>query len=236
MLALTQGMMSLGASGGGGGDPDFASVVALLHFDGTNGSTTFADVRGLTWTANGNAQLSTTNPRFGTACLLLDGSGDFALTSTPSGFEFGTGDFTVEAWIRPANVSAFQDIFSNRSPAGGGMTFRITDSGFLDYFPGNAPIRLVGSTALTANVYTHVAVSRASGTTRLFIGGALDGSLSDSFNYAMSNGQSTDTAIGRSQLTASQFFDGRIDEMRVTKGVGRYTASFTPPTSPFPDS
>lgn len=209
-----------------------AAVTSLLNFNGTNGSTTFTDAKGLTWTAFGNAQLSTTTPKFGTACLLLDGTGDYATTPTATAFEFGTGDFTVEAWVRPTagTFGSSPNILSNRA-ASGGMTFRMTTGQNLQFFPGPAAIIVTSTGTITADVYTHVAVARQSGTTRLFIGGVLDGTLSDPINYSVAGNAAATTSVGRSQFGGNEFFTGRIDDLRVTRGLARYTATFTPPTA-----
>ena len=82
------------------GDPYFANVVALLHFDGADGSTTFTDVKGHTFTAAGNAQIDTAQSLFGGASLLLDGSGDYIWAADSADWDFGTADFAVELWGR----------------------------------------------------------------------------------------------------------------------------------------
>src|SRR5690606_17008690 len=85
--------------GGGGGDPYWANVSALLHFDGEDESTTFTDETGRIWTPGGDAKISTTGPKFGTGCGLFDGDGDYLTTASSDGFAFGTGDYTIEAWV-----------------------------------------------------------------------------------------------------------------------------------------
>jgi len=233
MGAIQQMLLANAVAAGGSTDPFFANVVALLHFNGTNGSTTFTDVTGRSWTASGNAQISTTDTKFGTGCLLLDGTDDWADSANDAGMQFGTGDFTIEGWIKPTGFANFPNIFSNRD--GGGLTFRITSGGVLSYFAQNAAGGVLsGSLVVSTSVYTHAAVCRASGTTRLFLGGVLDGSFADASTL-----NPTGTArIGASTTPAAggEDFNGRIDDFRITKGVARYTATFTPPSSPFPDS
>ena len=83
-------------------DPDFADVSLLLHGDGTNGSTTIVDssdnVNSVT--ANNGAQISTTQSKFGGSSIEFLSTANTGLAVTPSSvFQFGTGDWTVEAWI-----------------------------------------------------------------------------------------------------------------------------------------
>lgn len=74
----------------------------LLHCDGTDGSTTFSDngVTGHTVTANGNAQIDTAQSKFGNASGLFDGTGDYLTIPDHADWNFGTGNFTIDAWIR----------------------------------------------------------------------------------------------------------------------------------------
>lgn len=88
-------------------DPHSAYVTLLLHCDGTNGAAGFVDSSGipLTVTANGTAAHSTSSPKFGTACAIFDGtSGCYLSVPANTGFDLGSGDFTIEFQIRPDDV------------------------------------------------------------------------------------------------------------------------------------
>ncbi|MGE3298622.1 MAG: phage tail protein, partial [Porticoccaceae bacterium] len=77
---------------GAGEDPYWNNVVALLHMDGTNGSTTFTDQKGHTFTATGNAQISTAQSKFGGASALFDGTGDLVSSADHADWALGAGD------------------------------------------------------------------------------------------------------------------------------------------------
>lgn len=81
------------------GNPPYANVVSLLHFNGADGSTSIVDEKGKTWTAVGGAQLSTTNPKWGSACLVLDGATSYVTTPAHADFNLGSGDFTWEGFL-----------------------------------------------------------------------------------------------------------------------------------------
>jgi len=222
------------------GDPDFADVSLLLHLDGTNGSTTFTDTSSSpkTVTAVGSAQISTAEAKFGQSLLLNDANTYTNYLTTPNnaGFQMSTGDFTLEAWIylisKPRNTAG---ILSSGSASFGdnGGYFVVDSSNRIQLgIPGFA---VFGGTISTGQWY-HVAGTRSGTTTRIFIDGTLTStgtSDSNSYNFSKDN-----LLIGRNGWdgSGSQAFHGYIDDVRITKGVARYTATFTAPTAPFPDA
>lgn len=214
------------------GDPSFASVKLLLHCDGSNNSTTFTDVIGKTVTANGNAKISTADSQFGGASGYFAASSDYLSFSDSSDWDFGTGDFTVEAWIKIlTSVTGTHSILTlgQYYSVTTGSMFYIQD-GKITYWGGSAVSE--SSASVTAGAWVHVAWSRASGTMRQFTGGILRKESASTLNFA----PSTYFGIGRDMQFANASLGGYIDDLRVTKGVARYTTGFTPPTSAFPDS
>ena len=222
------------------GDPYWASVVALLHFDGSDASTTFTDEKGHTFTAVGNAQIDTAQSKFGGAAGLFDGSGDRLTAPDSTDWDFGTGDFTVEFFIRfnalPSSTAT--SLVGNyvSSSSGWIVQFRNDSPGARLAFgsSGDVPISGFSWSPSTATWY-HVAVAREGSTLRAFAGGSQVGSdETNSENIAGSNGVLMIGAINT--MGVIQHFNGWMDELRITKGVARYTAAFTPPTAPFPNS
>ena len=217
-----------------GGDPYFDDVVLLLHCDGTNGSTTFTDnsSAGHAMTARGSAQVTTTDPKYGTGAVLLDGTGDYLETPIDADFNFGTGDFTIECFVR-FGVSIKQYIF-DYSTANTSMLAITPSSGNVQVYSASSFCINAGSTAFSTGVWYHIALSRAGGDWRIY---------RDGTEYAIAAGQgarsfgfnSRSMYVG-SAGNGTNGINGRVDEFRITKGVARYTANFTPPTAPFPDS
>ena len=211
-----------------GGDPSFANVSLLLHMDGNNGSTTFTDSSANNFTISvfGNAQVSTTDPKLGSGSLTLDGNGDYLTTPANTAFAFGTGDYTVECWVYVNTGNGNDGLF----------TFGDSTSGLaLAIYAGQWSLTNAGAGgftmgAVTTGVWQHLAVTRSGSSQRLFINGTQLGStLNNSTNFT------------QNQLKIGYYYDAnysinaRIDEFRVTKGVARYTANFTPPTAAFSD-
>lgn len=217
-------------------DPNFANVTLLAHFDGADGSTTFTDVKDHTMTGAGNAQLDTDQFKFGTASLLLDGTGDKIDINGSSGdFSFGTGDFTIEFWIRIASNHTNRAIIGNRN-ASANTFWQVeffNQANKIEFHTG-AVIVLAGATAISNNAWHHVAIARAGTTIKLFINGTEDDSETNNHNYS----STTTLTIGHDNYGSGGLTDmaGWLDDIRLTKGVARYTSNFTPPTAAFPNS
>lgn len=218
-------------AGAAGGDPYWGNVVSLLHFDGADGSTTFTDQTGIVWTLGGNAQIDTAQSKFGGSSGRFDGSGDYLFVSSTPRFGFGTGDFTIECWIRSTatdrvvfdnrDSESYGVFIANHSLKGNGIAFYSVATGLIG-----------GSTASNDGNWHHYAWTRAAGMFRMFQDGVkvYEGSVAGDF------GSSRPGWIGVQYGGRVYGYNGWIDELRITKGVARYTANFTPPSAPFPDS
>lgn len=232
LSAIQQALMGYTDPAGPATDPFFANVVFLCHMDGSNGGTTFTDVKGKTITRTG-ATTSTTQFKFGTASCSLSGAPQYLSLASQADFNFGTGDFTVECWCYQTGDQVFNGfLWDNRTTSTAGINQSCYVSNRTPLVQANSTGVITGATSIiTNNVWHHVAVARVSGTTRLFVDGSQSGS-----NYTDSN-----TYIqGNLYIGASSFqntgYTGFIDDFRVTKGVGRYSGSFAVPTAAFPDS
>lgn len=212
-------------------DPSFSSVELLLHFDGSNGSTTFTDssANGLSVSASGNAQIKTDQSKFGGASGYFDGTGDF-LTINNAAIAIGTGEFTAEAWFRlNSGNNTFRHIFDTRPSDAAGFALGVDGQNRVFLFSVDAFRVEAGS--VSADTWHHVALSRNSGNVRVFLNGSQVGTTwVDSTNYSQQL-----LYIGRYFADTQYQWTGYIDEVRWTVGVGRYTDSFTPPTAAFPD-
>jgi hypothetical protein len=226
----------------GNNDPHWSNVVLLLHCDGTNGSTTFTDSSssGKTVTANGDAKITTTNPKFGSGAYLGDGNGDSLTLADSDDWHFGSGNWTVEFWTNlTANTGALRQFIAQRNSAVFCPFFiAVNTSSILQVFMSISNTSWVsgGSAtitgpALATNTWYHIALCRDGANIRLFVDGTQVGST-----YNISTNSFTNSAnvmnIGGFSTTN---INGRIDEVRITKGVARYTANFTAPTEAFPD-
>lgn len=231
-------------SSGGDGDPHFDKVSLLLHMDGVNGSTVFKDETGKNVSAFGapTPVLSTAQAKFGQSSLLVTPTGTVILSGieadSSADFDFGGDDFTVEWWQFWANPSSprYQAAFQRGYNVAGAMTLVTGDAdGRYALFlgAGNQQV-LKESTAGAINTWVHYALVRSGGVFTLWRGGE----ASASGGSALTVGVPNKFAIGcyaSDSGNIGQVFNGYIDEFRVTKGVARYTANFTPPAAQLPD-
>lgn len=207
-------------------DPFFANVSLLLHMNGVDGGTSFPDnsLNNYAVSVVSPGTTSTAQVKFGTASFLPAGGWLTAHTdNTP--FAFGTGDFTIEFWLRLTATGGAQRLVNI---AGTSNYIRTTSSSAIVYATGGV-IRFQ-STNIGTNTWAHIAVARGSGTTRMFINGTVQATtFADTTDYTASGSL---TQIGGEAGTGTS---GNIDDFRVTKGVCRYITSFTAPIAQFPD-
>jgi cytoskeletal protein CcmA (bactofilin family) len=177
--------------------------------------------------AVGAAQLSTTQKKFGSASLLLDGDADYVSMGANDDFGFGTGDFTLECFIRLDNVSGVQTVFDLRA----GLATDITPTLLIDGTALKLNVadvtRITGGT-LSANTWHHIAVSRLVNTTKLYLDGTMVGTtILDNNNY----GTSKPVRLGAT-FAGTDAVDGYIDDVRISKSA-RYSsdAGFTVATA-----
>lgn len=237
--------MMMAAAGRSAGDSYWSSVVLLCDFDGADGSTTFTDssANGLTVTALNAAQIDTAQFKFGGASGLFSGSGDGLVVSNNAVFAMGSGDFTLEAFARFSSLpsSGNYNIFIAKANFSGSQRSYIwgiyNDAGsykmFLGYTTDGSSFTVTYSTAISLSTGTwyHFALSVESTTGRYFADGVQYGSVT--LSGALFAG-TDDLYIATRDSSTTQDFLGWLDELRITKGVARYTSNFTAPTSAFP--
>jgi hypothetical protein len=217
---------------GGGGDPYYSAVSLMLSMDGTNGSTTFTDssLNALTVTASGNAQISTTLSKYGGASGYFDGSGDYLIAPSGTQFNYGTGDFTWEFWFNSSSWAAGNNYLLDHSTSTAGSIQYF--NGVMRYYNpaiGTGSILYTSGfgSGLSTGTWYHLAVSRQSGTTRLFLNGNLINSASDAHNFATNR-----CVIGAAGSLGAPY-NGYIDDLRISR-FARYVSNFTPPTAALP--
>lgn len=207
-------------------DPDWDRVVLLLRCEGG----TIVDQRGHSFT-NTSVSNSMLQSKFGLESCYFNGASvlDFA---TSADFAMGTGDFTVEGWVNTAtNNTSGTFVASSSRFAAGVKGFAVQDSSSLIGNQQNPYEQIYPfSTAYTTFTWQHFAFVRNGGTITHYINGLNVGSVSASINL-----DSTHLVMGQIAFDqANYFMTGYMDEVRITKGLARYTANFSPPIGPFP--
>lgn len=181
----------------------------------------------------GNTQISTSVKKFGTGSVYCPTFTDYLKGPLTQNTAFGTGDFTIEAWIYSVSAtSQYTCIFASRdgvaSNANAVFFGLKPNTNQLTFFTSS---EIIGtSTAVSTGVWTHVALVRNSGATAIYINGTSAGTAT--FTTSLTG---TGLSIGNEYNGASNNGGLYIDDLRITKGVARYTANFTPPSAAFPD-
>jgi hypothetical protein len=176
----------------------------------------------------GNAQISTSVSKFGGGSMAFDGTGDWLASPANPNVQFGTGDFTVEAWVyRSGSQAQFVGLAGLSGAASAGWFLAFGASNTVTFGTASA-IVITSSSALSNTTWVHVAVSRSGTSIKMFFDGVQVASATDSTSF-------TDNAYGVRVGGSSGFaFNGYIDDLRITKGYARYTSNFTAPTEAFP--
>jgi len=160
----------------------------------------------------------------------FDGIGDYLSIPDHPDFNFGSGDFTMEAWVYVNAGSTFFSIFEQQDSSANGRAFVFYLNngtqpafGFNDDGTSSGWVYHYGTdNSVSANTWTHVAVAKQGNNATFFVGGAPSGTFTES--RTMYN-PTIDLKIGAGST-------GRIDEIRISN-VARWTSNFTPPTAPY---
>lgn len=219
-------------------DPYWSNVVLAMHMDDVG----LTDAKGTAVTLNGNVARSSTQSKFGGYSAAFDGTGDKLLLSASSNFVFGVQDFTIEGWAYVTGGGAYGRLVHF------GPFWQSNDSWGINGNDGSYPNKLTfGSYKLGAsrpcvstnnrptNQWFHFALTRASGVFRLFMNGVLEATNSSYTSATIESSATNTLAVGSSTTTSGgEDIAGYVDDLRITKGVARYTANFTPPAAAFP--
>ena len=221
-------------------DDDFNITTSLMHFDGSNNGTNDAFLdssdSGHTLTRFGNTTQGTFTPfsaddgkwsvEFPGGSTSTTSRLIYQLSSTTT-FAFGTGDFTIEAWVFPRstltlpNASFILDFRSGNNVIMYLAYNSSTSSYNLYGWTGNA------ASGINLNEWNHVAIVRESGSEKGFVNGVEKYSASETSNHGNAG-----ITIGNRYASTWGPFDGFISNVRVVKGTAVYTSNFTPSTSP----
>jgi len=215
------------------GDTHFSKVTAMFNFDGSDGDTTTSGLdasnKNLTLSYSSGDELSNTQKKFGATSLYV---ADNVTISSSDGFNMGTGDFTIEAWYY---FTSFSNSFGHYDQWSGGSTgagnVQMWNSTSAQgkirwYYDGSS--NFTSSTTMSTGQWYHVAYVRESGTLKIYFNGTAD---STTQSYSGQLGKTGTVYLGDQHAgggSAPQYY---IDDLRVTKGLARYTSNFTAPTT-----
>ena len=214
------------------GDTHFSKVTAMFNFDGSDGDTTTSGLdasnKNLTLTYNTGDQLSNTQKKFGATSLYV---ADNVILSSSDGFNMGTGDFTLEAWFyftSFANSFAMFDQWDSSGSTRNQLWHSTANDGKLTWYYAGTSNIASANPAVSTGAWTHIALVRYSGTLKMYINGTAE---SDTASHSGQFGRSHTMYFGDQHgggAGAPQYY---MDDLRITKGLARYTSNFTAPTT-----
>lgn len=203
-----------------------------------------------TVTVNGNPSVQRFSPfapsaAYSTATIggsgYFDGSGDYLDVNSTSTFDFGTGDLTIEFWAKPNAATNYQGVvcvtYNGGNPNNGYLIVELSPARGL-FVNADAFSTEVSSTAAYPayeNAWHHWAVTRASGTWKIFKDGVsqtLATNTIGSANFTGTTGVIVGAQVGSGSSPAYYPFNGNLSDVRIVKGTAVYTSNFTPPTAP----
>lgn len=190
----------------------------------------------------GNAQISTAQSKFGGSSMYFDGSGDYLTRPNNDLNNLGTGNFTIELWFK-SNTGSMNThaclVASYSNPASGSWAFKAQsgNTGYIQFASyGPSWNDWVTTTNIASDQqWHHCAVTRSGNTLRIFVDGVVAGTWDISSASSFTGGGHPLT-VGFMAQDSTSYLNGYIDDLRITRGVARYTAAFTPPTKAFPDT
>ncbi len=221
---------------------DDSFTKALLHFNGADGSTTFTDESGKNWTAIGNAQIDTAQSVFGGASGLFDGTGDWIISADHADWQLDGGSnsnlWTIDFRVR-----------FNGDPGTGTFGFiqqRFDNDNFWEFlFTNNTLLFQIRSGAVNTvsltnawnpagDTWYHVAIVK-NGTTGylMFVDGTQVGTTQTDTDPMPDLVGTIRIGTRTNAAGTEQPFNGWLDEFRISKGIARWTANFTPQTSEY---
>jgi len=214
-----------------GPDAYYNYVITLLPGNGANGgkNNTFIDgsTAAATITRNGTALQGAVNPYGYSYSSYFNGGLTYNVSvASSAALALGAGDFTIEAWINLDSIpAASRDIWSQASSRNLALYFTSASAGNPIWYSSGA--LATGPGPVTAGVWSHIAVVRSSGQSKVYVNGVGGTAVSDPYTYTAGI-----TYIGSYNAGNTEYFQGFISNLRVVVGTAVYTANFTPPTSP----
>lgn len=197
----------------------------LLHFDND-----VVDAVGTHTVTDNNVAYDASVKVLGTHAIKLPSSGSVAAYMTipdSADFTYGSADFTIDFHYRSSAIATVDDPLYEHGDLTTGLLIRAMGDGTIkvDCASGGVPVFADMVTgALSNDTWYHIALVRDGSTMRLFVDGtqvdseAIAGSMPDAASVL---------TIGASSNRAA---DRYYDEYRISKGIARWTAAFTPPT------
>lgn len=236
-------------------DPYFANVSLLLTGQGTVSSSAIVDSSPNAWTVTNNSNLvtySATSPQVGDTSMRFTGTGNYLRIPQTGVANVGSGNFTIEAWVKFDSPSTYQTLFwFNGAPGGNayaGIRVDMSGSGgtanvfrHLISYTGTswATTSFYSTTVLSSGTWYYYTLVRNGATMTVYVNGTAEGTFNIAANSIYSAAENWIGAKNTGSAgtpTVAQPVTGYVEQLRFTTGVARYTGNFTPPVDLMPTS
>ncbi|HEX2994517.1 MAG TPA: LamG-like jellyroll fold domain-containing protein [Anaerolineales bacterium] len=211
-------------------------TVVLLHMNGTDESTVFADESGKEWTAAGNAQIDIAESKFGGASGLFDGSGDSISTPDHDNFHLSDHDWTFDFWVRFNTLSSDTNLITQYEDADNWMKVWVDTDPSRLYFAqtsgGEVTAQFYANAAFALNTWYHIVVERKGNSPKIAVNGTFR-AVTEDVTIANKTFDNLDGALTLGMYEGLDLLDGQIDEFRFSNGIARWITNFTPPVSAY---
>ena len=180
----------------------------------------------------GTCKVSTAVKKYSSSIQFDGSAGCYGLlTGSNTLFNFGTGDFTIECWAyNDAGAGTTRDLWDMRNGNTGRIGPLFINSSNVVQLHSDGAYIVTGTTVITQNAWHHYAVSRVGSSLRVFVDGVQEGATATNSTNFTASGYPTIGTNCQTPLSA-EYWRGYIEDLRITKGVGRYTTGFTPPVT-----
>ena len=205
--------------------------------DGVNAGTTFTDSSFAphTITVSGDTNTSSTQKKFGPTSAYFDNTGDFLTVPASSDWNVYGSDYTVDFWFYATSFADWDGLVACNSSDPYGWNIQLDAAGRLLYMAGDGGTwefntYNTGQTALSLNTWYHVAMTKSGTTWNIYVDGTL---YQGPYTASAQNTDAVDLSIGRAPVWGARDFNGYIDELRMSKGIVRWSTNFTPPATSY---
>lgn len=202
--------------------PITESTKLLITGIGENNSTNIVDSTGKTITRNGDTKISTAQSIIGGSSIYFDGTGDYLSLADSADWAFGSGDFTVDFWVK-SNTGCAVGYGSSTSATSAWKIYISSIVTAYIFYAGSSMVMLTSTSGVNATGLTHVAFVRYGSSVYLYVNGVQE----DTDTAQTPNSVSIDLKLGYDSVTS--YLNGYLSHIRITKGQALWTSNFTPP-------
>jgi hypothetical protein len=226
------------------------ALVLAMPFSGATGVGITNDVNNAIRTASGasagttktitaNGGISTSSiaglaltSHFYPSAAFFDGSNDYLSIPDNVDFEFGSSNFTIEAWLYMNTQSSGNKGCITKwsaSTGNGSWALVISQNGTtpIFYIPGSS-FNNVSGRAINLNTWSHIAIVRNGTTLNIYQDGLITASANIG-TYSLNDLTDVVTLGNDAGLGGDRYYRGYIQDLKIYKGLAKYTENFTPP-------